>query len=553
MENTKPWVDVRPSADLARKYRRLGFWRDATPAGDLRRWARETPDAVAISAHTATAGTRRMTYREYAGQVERVTAMLAGLGIGPGDVVALQLPNWWQLNAVVLACARLGAIAAPVTTTIRARELELMLSRLEPVAYVTTEVWDGYEHAAVLASIADRLPAVKHRIITGGHAAAGEIDLDQRVEQVPAGTLPITQTAGDSAEDPDRVSIVLFTSGTTGAPKAVLHSFNTFYASYRPTRVHAGLSSPDVLFTPHSGGHVLGLHMANMLPLYLGAQAFMSDTWDPEASAGLLAEHGVTYVIAAPVFIEAIAGAARRQNLKLPRLRHVNATATTVPASLVATVSVDLGRILETGWGMTETGGAALTSADDDPPDWAARSVGRPFECMEVDLRSDGEVSPHNPARLFVRGANVCLATMPRDGGEVTVFAGGGDGAWYDTGDLVVPDGRGGLRMAGRTADRIGGALMIPVADVEDALRGHPDIDDAALVGYGPANQLPCAVIVSRKPPTLDEVRGYLDGIEMTDWYQPQRLEVVDQLPRNSTGKVDKHGLRAWLATLDSA
>ena len=215
-----------------------------------------------------------MTYREYAARVESVTAVLAGLGIGPGDVVVAQLPNWWQLNAVVLACARLGAVAAPVVTTIRARELELMLSRLAPVAYVTARVWDGYEHAAVLASIAGRLPAVRHRIIVGGHAGAGEIDLDQRVGRVPAGAPRITPPADDRAEDPDRVSIVLFTSGTTGAPKAVLHSFNTFYASYRITGARAALSSRDVLFTPHAVGHVLGLHMVNMLPLYLGAQAW---------------------------------------------------------------------------------------------------------------------------------------------------------------------------------------------------------------------------------------------------------------------------------------
>jgi len=551
MEITKRWADVRPSADLAGRYRQLGFWRDATPAADLRRWASETPDAVALTVRTLATGSQRMTYREYADRVDRVTAVLAELGIGPGDIVVLQLPNWWQVNAVVLACARLGAIAAPFVTTIRARELELMLARLEPVAYVTTEAWDDYGHSAALASIADRLPAIKHRIIVGGGAAAGEIDLDQRSEQVSATTLRITQRPDEAAEDPDRVSIVLFTSGTTGVPKAVLHSFNTFYASHRPTGTRAGLSSRDVLFTPHAVGHVLGLHMLNMLPLYLGAQAFISDTWIPEASANLLAEHGVTYVIAAPVFIEAIAKAARRQHLRLPRLRHVCATATTVPSNLVDAVRDGLGHVLEAGWGMTETGGAFMTSGDVDPPDWAARSVGRPFECMEVELRSGGEASPHNPARLFVRGANVCLATMPRDGAAVTVLADGEDCAWYDTGDLVIPDGRGGLRMAGRAADRIGASLMIPVADVEDALRGHPDIDDLALVGYGPANELPCAVIVSQAPPTLEEVRDYLDGIGMTAWYQPQRLEVVDQLPRNSTGKVDKHGLRTWLATLD--
>lgn len=92
MGNTKPWADVRPAADLARRYRELGFWRDLTPAADLRRWARETPDAVAIITHRAGSGVQRMTYREYADKVDRVTAVLGELGVGPGNVVTVQLP-----------------------------------------------------------------------------------------------------------------------------------------------------------------------------------------------------------------------------------------------------------------------------------------------------------------------------------------------------------------------------------------------------------------------------------------------------------------------------
>jgi cyclohexanecarboxylate-CoA ligase len=540
--NTGPWADVRPSADLARRYRERGFWRDLTPAADLRRWARETPDAVAVAEYRAGSGMHRMTYREYAGRVDRVTAVLGELGVGQGNVVTVQLPNWWQLSAVVLACARLGAIAAPVLTTIRARELELMMSRLEPVAYVTTRTWDGYEHAAALAAIADRLPSVKHRIIVGGRTDPGEIDLAQRTEEADPGR------AGEGlpAEDPDRVSIVLFTSGTTGNPKAVLHSFNTLYAGNTALGARGGLSPADALYTPHSLGHALGQIVA-MLSLCLGAQALITDTWEPEIATRLLEECGVTFVIGAPVFIEAITAAARQRSQKLPRLRQVIGVATAIPASLPGAVRADLGVTLEDGFGMTEIGAGSLTSADEDPPDWAAHSIGRPLECMEVDLRSDGEASEHNPARLFVRGANVALATMPRDGGEVTVLAEDNDG-WYDTGDLALPDGRGGLRLAGRAADRIGGMFMIPAADVEDALRQHPDITDAALVGYGPSSELPAAVVVSSKPLTLAEVRGYLDGIGMTDWYQPTRLELVDQLPRNATGKVDKYHLRTWLS-----
>jgi cyclohexanecarboxylate-CoA ligase len=543
MGNTGPWADVRPPADLARKYRERGFWRDLTPAADLRRWARETPDAVAVAEYRAGSGMHLMTYREYADRVDRLTAVLGELGVGQGNVVTVQLPNWWQLSAVVLACARLGAIAAPVLTTIRARELELMMSRLEPVAYVTTRTWDGYEHAAALAAIADRLPSVKHRIIADGRTDPGEIDLAKRAEEADPGRAGEGLPAGD----PDRVSIVLFTSGTTGNPKAALHSFNTLYAGYAAMAVRGGLSTADVLYTPHAVGHVLGQIVANMLPLYVGAQALITDAWEPGTASCLLDEYGVTYVIGAPVFIEAIAQAVRLRGQELPRLRLVIATATAIPASLPGAVRADLGVTLEGGFGMTEIGAGSLTSADEDPPDWAAHSIGRPFECMEADLRSDGEASELNPARMFVRGANVCLAMMPRDGGEVTVLAEDNDG-WYDTGDLAIPDGRGGLRLAGRAADRIGGIFMIPAADVEDALLQHPDITDAALVGYGPNSELPCAVVVSSKPLTLEEVRGYLDGIGMTDWYQPTCLELVDQLPRNATGKVDKYHLRTWLS-----
>jgi acyl-coenzyme A synthetase/AMP-(fatty) acid ligase len=165
MENTEPWADVRPADDLARRYRERGFWRDLTPAADLRRWATETPDAVAVAEYRAGPGMRRVTYREYADPVDRVTAVLGELGVGQGDAVTVQLPNWWQVNAVVLACARLGAVAAPM---------------------------------------------------------------------------------------------VLFTSGTTGTPKAVLHSFNTLCAGYAAFAARGGLSSADVLYTPHSLGHVAG-------------------------------------------------------------------------------------------------------------------------------------------------------------------------------------------------------------------------------------------------------------------------------------------------------
>jgi cyclohexanecarboxylate-CoA ligase len=138
-----------------------------------------------------------------------------------------------------------------------------------------------------------------------------------------------------------------------------------------------------------------------------------------------------------------------------------------------------------------------------------------------------------------------------RDSGALTVIADQNDG-WYDTGDLAVPDGRGGIRLMGRAGDRIGGVFMIPVNDVESELLKHPGVADVALVGYpdGKGGELACAVIVpaaTELPVSLDELRKYLTDTGMTEWYLPARLEYVEALPRNDNGKVRKELLRRRL------
>lgn len=197
---------------------------------------------------------------------------------------------------------------------------------------------------------------------------------------------------------------------------------------------------------------------------------------------------------------------------------------------------------------MTEVPGHAWTRRD-DPPMWALHSDGRPGTGIELDFRPDTEAPPtaEQPARLFVRGGGVCLATFGRDSGQLRVTSQIDDG-WYDTGDLAVPDGRDGLRLIGRTADRIGGSFMIPVRDVETELLRHPDVEDVVLVGYPDtqAGELACAVVVpGEAAPTLAGLREYLSARGMTQWYQPSRLELVTELPRNETGKVRRDLLRA--------
>lgn len=210
-----------------------------------------------------------------------------------------------------------------------------------------------------------------------------------------------------------------------------------------------------------------------------------------------------------------------------------------------------LGRPLLSVWAMTEGGRANTTDAD--PRDWAAHSIGAPPPGTELGLRPQRPGAPideRRPGTLVMRGASVGLATQDRDGGEPHVLADHDDG-WYDTGDLAVPDGRGGFRLMGRVADRVGGAFMIPVADVEDVLRRHPRIVDVAVVGHRDGTE-GCAVVVAGGPVDLTEVHRHLHETGMTEWYWPTRLERVEELPRNAMGKVEKAVLRAWMSDTDN-
>lgn len=465
------------------KFREQGVWRDETLIHDLARWRAERPDGLAIIARQVDEGvTTRLTYREYAQRVEQFAGALRELGVGPGDVVALQLPNVWQLPVLLLAGFHVGATVAPIMPSIRSRELERMLQRVEPSVFVTdTEAFESSPYSLALE---------------------------------------------DTSADPDRVSLVMFTSGTTGEPKAALHTLNT-WGAYQVYAAGVTPSTPDNrTYMPHTLTHAGAIGTLLIRPVLDGTCALLTDVWAPGPVARFLSEVDVTGVVAAPFFLTGLVAEAP----KLPNLRYVTATGTPAPAQLITDVRAVLGVRLGTAWAMTEAAGTFIRP--DDPDDWIRHSVGRPIDGDELDIR-DG--------RLFIRGAGVCLATLSRDSGELSVID-----DWYDTGDLAEWDGRGGIKIVGRIAERIGGPGMIPVADVESALLEHPGVEEVAMVGYpdGSGGQLPAAFVVAADPaPTLAELRDHLAALGMTEWYWPSRLELVAALPRNALGKVRKDAL----------
>ncbi|MEW2114886.1 AMP-binding protein [Streptomyces sp. NPDC005474] len=544
MKTANPITTLRPSAATVEQYRKEEAWRADTILDDLARWCAETPDAPALLASEAGRDVVRLSYAQYAEYVERFAGALHALGVRSGQVVAMQLPNRWQIGPLVLACARLGAVAAPIMCAFRPRELERMLRRLDAVVCVTIDRWDNFEHAAALAEMAPRLPALRHRVVLGEGSTEGnegELDFRDYFERTEHSTLP-----DPSVVDPDRVSLVLFTSGTSGEPKAVLHTLNTSYAWYAPLADADSIGPDSRVYSPNAAAHIVGLTMGLLMPLHRGACAVMTDLWEPDALIPFLAEAQVSWMVIVPITLSTLIDAMERTALRLPTVRVIRAGGTVVPQPLFRRVTETFGIPLDVGWGMTE--GANIFTRSGEHPDLAGRTVGRCAPGHEIDVRADHPISDDQPGRLFVRSPSLCLATWGRDDGRLTVLAEHDDG-WYDTGDLVAPDGHGGIRLHGRAEDRIGD-IMIPVGDVESALLNHPDVRDVALVAYpgGHGSELACAVVVAgEQTPTLEGLRDWLGGLGMSEWCRPSRLELLPVLPRNETGKVRKNLLRERL------
>lgn len=543
------FATLRPSPDLAQRYRHNGWWRDTGLVGDLRKGRDASPDAVAIEAFAGDRPRTTVTYRRYAQMAERFAGALYELGVRPGDVVAMQLPNWWQACALYVAAARLRAVIAPVMTTIRGRELERLLVRAAAGVFITVDRWDGFDHADLARSLVPRLPGLRHLVVFGQSESGTEIDFSEFFENT-AWERRHPVALEEAHEDPDAVSIILYTSGTSGQPKGVLGTQNTWYAGSAGLAAAEAITPSDAVFTPHSAMYSLGGVFALHLPLQTGARAVLLDSWSGSAGLEVIDAAHVSVMMAAPTyFSQLVAVSAAQHRRPLPALRVMAATGTTIPSQVVRDVIATFGLGLRSEWGMTEVGCAAMTRAE-DPIDWTLHSTGRPFPSYEFDVRSDDPVTAAQPGRLFVRGPAVCLGTLHGDDNALTVISERDEG-WYDTGDLVTWDGRGGIRLQGRVSDRVGGAFMIPIADVEDALREHPAVADVAVVGYPDehAGELACAVITVKgdTPPTLAELRRHLTDQGMTEWYLPARLELLDELPRNSNGKVQKHVLRSWV------
>jgi cyclohexanecarboxylate-CoA ligase len=545
---------MRPPAWLAAHYRREGWWRDRSILHDLVSAAATCPERPAIIAHRADAG-RVITvrYGELLRYVRRFTGALAALGIRRGDAVAYQLPDWWETTALTLACMWIGAVAVPIQPSIGPREVELILTDARARLCVTPRTWHGAELARELEQMAGRLPRLRYRVVYGEQPGNGAIDFEDHFLNTPHENLIRKPPPLPSGAAMDEARLLMFTSGTTGQRKSVLHTENSIYAGIagHATPVERGWSQHEVFSTPHPITGLAGVLYAIWGPLLAQGTGVYQDVWTADRQLELIATAGVTQLFAAPVFLSQLIDAQRRQPRDVRSLRLLKAGAAPVPSELVHQLADEFSVPIRACWAMTEVG-MGMRIREDDPDLWAAHSDGRPLPGLSTDLRPVPGVD--GLYRLWVHGPSLCSTVWQANpSGERDVrMLWDTDGGWFDTGDLVRDDGRGGIRFAGRASRRIGGMFMVPVEEVEKELQQHPAVREVAVIGHAVSDcdEQPCVVVASRgRCPSLADLRDFLAWRGMTEWYLPTKLIQVDTLPRDACGKVDYDRLPTVLAT----
>ncbi len=345
-------------------YRASGYWQ-AEPVRDaLRLAAQSTPQKIALIDRDGA-----VSYVELDQQVRQFALALLARGLGPGDRIAIQLPNTRAFVIAQQAALRIGAAYVPLLPQLRDADVEYALRAAAARALVVPGLFKGFDHAAM----AGRMP-VEYAFVVGG-----SFDLALHEDNAALG-----ETLDAIAVNPDDLRVVLFTSGTESKPKGVLHSYNTQYFGLDRHVSYFGLGPDDVVMCVSPVGHGTGAVNGVEFAIHLGATLVLMESWSPDAGLAALREHGATMMWGATTFyadlVETAAGQA-----PLPAFRYAFTAGAPVPRQLPALVKERLGATLITAYGQSEGQNITITRAD-DPLEKLLGSDGRFHDGIEWKL-----------------------------------------------------------------------------------------------------------------------------------------------------------------------
>lgn len=540
-------ADTLLTEESIRRYEDEGFWRLPTFPSLLERNARECPTRVAYSDDRSS-----ITWAAVWERCRRLASHLIAAGVGHGSVVGIQLPNRIEFVIALGAVNAVGGVACPYPVALRRAEVSRILSFSHAVvAIVPQHDRRGFDYVGMLLDLKGELKELRSIIVLDGtddpvkglRAFATLMERDAELPDLDARLAAARPLVHD-------VNRLLFTSGSTGDPKAVLHTYATsLLSNYQfNERYDVNANSILALFIPVT----LNWGLFQVFQTAIAqCRLILVEEFDPERLLTLVARQRITHLGGPPTAIVAILASPSLQGHDLSSLRIYVTAGASCPVALLHQVRRDIGCAIIEAYGMTECGWIAATAADDDP-DAVAGSVGLPYPGMEIrllDPNSERDMPAGEPGEIVMRGPMVCVGYYGNAELNRAVFTADG---WFRSGDLGVVDEGGRICIVGRSKDLIkhGGSSILP-RELEELLLGHPKIADVAIVGVADSyfGENVCACVVPRAGERIElaDVIAFLDG-KVARYKLPQCLETFERLPYTETGKVQKHVIRSDLA-----
>jgi acyl-CoA synthetase (AMP-forming)/AMP-acid ligase II len=525
-------------ADRAR-WAGAGLWLDRTLHDYFDETVARVPERVAL-----VAGERRITFRTWADEAERLAAGLARLGIGAGDVVTVQLPNWPEMCALQIALSRIGAVIQPMHMVYRRREMAAMLRFCDARAAVVATEYQGFDHAAALAGMRDELPDLAVAVTVGGRR-----DGFVAYEDVVA---PSEGPAVHADVHPDSVFYLNFTSGTEGEPKGFLHTHNTLLSVLKrfADLQHAAdpTAADDVVLANSPMSHSFG-HLTTYQVAMRGIRMVLVERFSPAETLALIARERVTAISGTPAHLISLLTHPAFATTDTRSIKSVGVGGAQCPMQLMRDIEAAFGVRIGNMYGMGENIVHTRTLPS-DPPEIVRDTVGLPVPGAELAIFADDHqtrLAAGEVGEVAFRGPTLFLGYYKQP--ELTRATRNAEG-WFFTGDLGFVDAAGYLHLAGRKKELInrGGTKVFP-KEIEDLLHAHPKIQRAAVVGMPDyrLGERVCAYVELAPGETLDlgELRADLERQGAMKLLVPERLEIVDALPLTPTGKIKKAPLVA--------
>ncbi len=504
-------------------------------------WVETQPDRLCIVDHSLERKEMQWTFGQFAPVVSAMTRALYDAGIRAHDVVAIELPNNWEFVALTLATWNLGAVICPIMPIFREHEVRQIVFKTRAKLLVVPETFRHFAFTEMAHNLSQDFPDLRIWMRGGQEFPS----LETMTRQTPDNEAPSA-----SLPDYEDLAEIVFTSGTTGRPKGVMHSHKTLLRGLLIQRDFLHLGPDDVIFMPSPFAHQTGFLYGVLFPLLLGIPAIYQDIWNPDVALDLLSRRRATFSMGATPFFADLTTHYDPHRHDLSALKIFVSAGAPIPRVLVEEAQTLLNVHILAGWGMSENSLVTLVRPEDSL-EKTYTTDGRPVPEMlcRVVNNNGRPLPPLIEGELEVKGPQNFIGYFDEPDITDQVFTQDG---WLRTGDLALMDADGYIRITGRARDMINrGGEKIPVADVEDLLYRHPAIHEAALVGIKDERlgQRTCAVVVLHPGTTLSlpELLDYLNGWHLTKQFWPERLEIVAALPKTPSGKIQKFRLREWL------